>query len=63
MKVNYGSIKCQNCVYREKDVNFGLICQHKASMEGIEAKKEFYKLSEVTDCDYYKYDENSVLDR
>ena len=63
MKVNCGSIGCQNCIYREKDTNFGLICQHKASMEGIEAEKEFYKLNEIKECDFYEFDENSVLDR
>ena len=63
MNVNSGSIGCQNCIHREKDERFGLICQHKASMEGTEAPMGFYKASEVKECGYYEYDIYSVLDR
>lgn len=56
-------MNCQSCVYKEKDINFGIICKHKASIEGIEAEKEFYKISEITDCSLYEYDETSALDR
>lgn len=62
MTINQGSIGCQNCEYRERYKN-QLICQHKASMEGIEALKEFYFMNEVKECDYYSYDEKSVTDR
>ena len=63
MIVNNGKQGCQNCIFREKDPVFGLICQHKASIEGIEAIKNFYTPDEVHECTYYKYDENSVIDR
>ena len=45
--------KCKTCFYCEHDCNFGYICQHKASMEGIEAEKNFYLIDEVKDCNYY----------
>ena len=57
MTVNKGKQGCQ------KAHVFGLICQHKASIEGIEAVKNFYTPDEVHECAYYKYDENSVIDR
>ena len=63
MKVNHGSIGCLSCMYKEYDDIFGYVCQHKASMEGIEAKKNFYKIHEVTECDFYDYNEESALYR
>lgn len=62
MTVNQGSVGCQNCEYRERYKN-QLKCQHKASMEGIEAFKEFYFMNEVKECDYYSYDWASPIDR
>ena len=62
-KVNNGKCGCQNCIYRENDTTFGLVCVHKASMEGIEVKKNFYIPNEVTECKYYEYDPGSSLDR
>lgn len=62
MTVNQGSVGCQNCEYREGYKN-QLICQHKASMEGIEVLKEFYFMNEVKECDCYSYDEASPMDR
>lgn len=64
MTVNQGNVGCQNCEYREEYKN-QLICQHKASMEGIEAYKEFYLMNEVKECDYYscqsqRKDENNL---
>ena len=56
MAVNTKCNGCENCLYKEDDVNFGLICTHKASMEGIEASKCFYEISEVKDCKYYTED-------
>lgn len=63
MEVNQGIFGCQNCKHREKNINYGLICQHKASMEGIEVEKEFYKVSEVKECNFYMYDDWSIIDR
>ena len=56
MIVNRGKEGCKNCVNREYDSYFGLVCQHKASLEGIEVLKNFYTPDEVTECEYYKYD-------
>ena len=51
--------KCQTCTYQEYNVNFGLICTHRASMEGIEAAKAFYTPDEVTDdCPFYRDEES-----
>ena len=63
MLINKGKQGCQNCMHREKDPKFGLICQHKASVEGIEPVKNFYTPDEVSECAYYEYDANSVMDR
>lgn len=63
MIVNKGKQGCQNCINREFDTSFGLICQHKASREGIEVIKNFYIADEVLECDYYEYDENSPIGR
>ena len=46
---------CEECIYRNYDEHFGLVCSHRASMEGIEAAKAFYTPDEITDdCPYYK---------
>lgn len=63
MKVNHGSIGCQSCTHKEYDDAFGYVCQHKASMEGIEVEKNFYRIEEVKECDFYDYNENSVFGR
>lgn len=63
MVVNIGKQGCQNCIYRQKNKDFGLICRHKAEKEGITVQKSFYKSNEVKECEYYKYDFYSVIDR
>lgn len=63
MIVNKGKQGCQNCINREFDTSFGLICQHKTSREGIEVIKNFYTIDEVSECSYYEYDENVLINR
>lgn len=61
MMINKGKQGCQNCINREKNDRYGIICKYKARAEN--AKKEFYTPNEITECRYYKYDEKSVIDR
>lgn len=54
--------ECKSCTYCEDGHHLGLICVHKASIEGIEARKSYYKIQEVDECELYEYDENAPYD-
>ena len=47
------NVECRDCEYIDYDEAFGWVCQHKASMEGIEAEKNFYTIDEIEECDFY----------
>ena len=46
--------QCEACIFCEDDWELRRICQHKASMEGIEAYKQFYRCDEVKQCKYFQ---------
>ena len=49
---------CNGCYYQEQyniEGHITPICHHKASMENLEAKINYYFCEEITECDYFQH--------